>query len=342
MSVVKKGKKCPICGSHEQRLEEVRRGYELILCLRCKVSFTGNPDYRIDRYGSVYEGVSDEGLTDTGLYTYLSAGQRLRYETMAGVLPPPWLFPAEKIALRWLSRRLAKASLVLDIGCGTGRFLRAGQRAGFRMVGIEISEQTVRALRALGFDVRQGSAPTFDWREQPPDAITLFEVLEHLPDPVAVIKEIRQRFPAAALLASVPCPKRVDLKVRGHRGDADYPPNHYIRWSEKALRIAFEKAGYRKCNVVVPRPAGSEVLPGVGRLFGVIRHLSQGGRELEELPRSADLERTPTLDKKFIALAIVWGHWLYHIFGDVMGMPVARWYSKKGASSTSMLAIGVP
>ena len=70
---------------------------------------------------------------------------------------------------------------MIDIGCGTRRFLRALERTGFRAAGVEVSESLVHLSTSSGLEAVQGLAPDFPWNGVDPVAITFFEILEHIP-----------------------------------------------------------------------------------------------------------------------------------------------------------------
>ena len=82
---------------------------------------------------------------------------------------------------------------MLDIGCGEGHFLELAAARGHRAVGIDFSNTAVakaqaRGLRAYcgGFDElagHVGDAMRFD-------AVALFQVIEHLPDPAELLSAV--------------------------------------------------------------------------------------------------------------------------------------------------------
>ena len=73
---------------------------------------------------------------------------------------------------------------LLDVGCGTGEFLLLARGAGWDVTGIEIAEVGVEAARKAALPVRLGSLTTLDLPESSFDLVTLWNVLDFVPDPV--------------------------------------------------------------------------------------------------------------------------------------------------------------
>lgn len=192
---------CPACGSPEHRPTEEASGYHLVRCEACGLEYTQDPEERVEAYAHAYEG--DAILTEDA-YAYLSPAARLTLEERALFLPPPYLTPAERWVLRMIRRSIPPGSRVLDVGCGTGRFLRALRRAGLDPVGVDPAVNVVAALRRLGFEAHVGSIPGLDVSLDLISAVTAFEVLEHLPLPLEALAELRERFPDAPFGGSEP------------------------------------------------------------------------------------------------------------------------------------------
>ena len=123
-------------------------------------------------------------------------------------------------------------------------------------MGVEIGAAPVQLLRQRGFEVGCGSLEVVpsNWC---PEVVTLFEVLENLPDPAGFTAQIRQRFPSASFIVSVPSPKRW-TKAGTHRDPADYPPNHLTRWNRDSLERMLAAAGYTSVRVSFPMPSALE------------------------------------------------------------------------------------
>lgn len=331
---------CVACGSSEWDPVEQWHGFQIARCQECGLSFTLNPSYRPEKYRDAYKGEGDLPVPEKHAYVYAAPGERLRLESMAFVVPPPRLTPAERAALAWIEWEAPRGALVIDCGCGSGRFLRALKRRGFRGVGVEISPEVVNALNRSGLTAIVGKAPDFGWDSEPPFAITFFEVLEHLPQPVDVLKGLLERFPTVCILASVPSPNRPGLLLKGERSLSDYPPNHFLRWTVEALKRAFRRAGYKHVEVILPPPAGSEMLPGLGQLIWPLWR-RRGKRDGSNMKRETK-GRNVQLKERSKATSALWALWLYQRTMEIVGAPKAWVARRRGASAASMLVIAKP
>lgn len=75
---------------------------------------------------------------------------------------------------------------VLDVGCGDGAFLAALAARGYRVHGVDIDDGAVAAARARGVLAEQGAAG--DCEVAMFDAITLWDLVEHVADPRALVR----------------------------------------------------------------------------------------------------------------------------------------------------------
>jgi SAM-dependent methyltransferase len=164
------------------------------------------------------------------------------------------LFSAQFEAAEWILKNKAKS--VLDLGCGPGWFIAYLAKHGVDVRGAEIGSAPVSILRGRGFNVVQGSIEAIpsDWE---PSIVTLFEVLEHLPDPIGFVSQLKARFPKATFILSVPSPTRW-IKFGGHRDLADYPPNHLTRWNYQSLTRLLSQSGYSSIAVHDSKPIAIE------------------------------------------------------------------------------------
>jgi SAM-dependent methyltransferase len=144
-------------------------------------------------------------------------------------------------AVRWLRHRqlrtrcvqvtrLATSGRLLDVGCSTGLFLNEMQRYGqWELCGVEPSAEAARYARErFGLDVRQGRLEDAAFGEVCFDIITLWDVLEHLPDPGAAVERMRDLLaPGGRVILSVPNLDSIDARLFGPWWTGIDPPRHF-------------------------------------------------------------------------------------------------------------------
>ncbi len=105
---------------------------------------------------------------------------------------------------------LPASAKVMEIGCGLGQFIRAIKQARPELMcyGSDISETAITQAQALGDGVEYAlSTPDrLPYADQELDMVLIFDVLEHVPDPVSLLKESHRVLkPGGRLYAFVPC-----------------------------------------------------------------------------------------------------------------------------------------
>ena len=239
--------RCPLCQSPSHSTVETFGSLAILRCPECTLEFCDPLEYQRNDYDQAYK--------DESRKFYVPSASWLT-EAESNLPESKWmLFSAQVSALRWIQFTHPNGS-ILDIGCGSGWFLARAQQLGFKVHGVEVGSLPVKLLKEKGFEVECGSLEAIpaNWK---PDVVTLFEVLEHLPDPVGFLAQIRQRFSNSTFILSVPSPRRW-TKAGRHRDIADYPPNHLTRWNADSLHRALSQVGYSNVHVTHPSPSALE------------------------------------------------------------------------------------
>ncbi len=163
--------------------------------------------------------------------------------------------PEEDPRFRLFFEEAPPESGLLDLGCGDGGFLAlAAQRGYAPCFGLDHDERRAAAARARGLAVSTGDWPAL-LRSRAPGSlkvVTLFDVLEHLAAPRALLGEIRRVLaPGGRLVITVPNA----LRPRPFgREDFDKAPHHLTRWTPSALAGLLEREGFRVARMDAARP----------------------------------------------------------------------------------------
>ena len=156
-----------------------------------------------------------------------------------------------------------KTGRVLEIGCGAGHFLRAAQAEGYEAWGTEVSASGLARLRGEGFRVLEGDLPGLRLEGGAFDAITLFEVLEHLPDPGLYLGEARRLLrEGGALLLTTPNFDSLSRRLLGDRWRV-VDREHLVLFTTRGLRRGLERAGLRVSRIDSRNLDPLEVLRGL-------------------------------------------------------------------------------
>jgi SAM-dependent methyltransferase len=129
---------------------------------------------------------------------------------------------------------------ILDAGCGSGRFMVELAKLG-TVTGVELSDTSVSLARQrqLG-EVVEGSVLEMPFPENSFDLAVSLDVIEHLEDDLAALRELRRTVaPGGALLVTVPA---YQWLWSGH----DEINHHHRRYTRRSLQRVAEQAGWHQ------------------------------------------------------------------------------------------------
>jgi len=130
---------------------------------------------------------------------------------------------------------------LLDVGCGEGTFLLAARKEGWTVAGTEMNPALSHALELEVFE----DIEAFNGKRQF-DCVTLWHSLEHMRDPMAVIRSV---FPLLKrdgwLLAAVPDAEGWQARFSGQDWLHLDVPRHLYHFSRRSLRMLHEKCGFQ-------------------------------------------------------------------------------------------------
>jgi SAM-dependent methyltransferase len=134
---------------------------------------------------------------------------------------------------------------VLDVGCGNGKFLRAMRADGWEVSGIEPSPAGAeRARHDHGLEILCRNVLDVDMAGRRFDVITLWHVLEHVPEPAAYLRHVAQWLaPDGRLVVAVPNFAGVEARLTGPRWAFLDIPRHLFQFTPRSLALTAEQAG---------------------------------------------------------------------------------------------------
>jgi len=253
---------CPNCGDGAaQRPVTVRWGVRIVRCGGCGLVFA-NPQPSENELEQYY---GPE-------YFQQNADKFLRFP-----LPP-------EVALRFgryvkALKGVCPAGRVLDVGCGTGRFLWVAREAGYEVQGVELAAYAAELGRErLGLPIATGRLEAFE-ASRPFDAITMWDFLEHTSDPLAILQAAHARLvDGGHLCLTVPHVGSWWARLSGKRWVGfDKASEHLFYFTRTSLRRLLERAGFTPlrveahawvCTAGFLAERGGKLWPLGGRLLG--------------------------------------------------------------------------
>ncbi len=222
---------CPLCGSLQSR-EDQRRGATLLRrCQPCSMVFSESAEIPTDMYEEAF---ADE---DHRYHQYAHEADRVE----SGQHHVAWGWR------QFFSRTtpLPATPSLLDIGCSTGVFLSEARRRGWtQLTGNELSPSAAAVTRKLvGCDVWEDPIEQVPLPPESFTAVTVWEVIEHVPDPRGFVRRILELLkPGGYLAITTP-----NWESPWERATTDFfrmPPYHLSYWTPPTLTRLLQDAGF--------------------------------------------------------------------------------------------------
>ena len=129
---------------------------------------------------------------------------------------------------------------LLDVGCGYGFFLQEMKSRGWRAEGVEISQTGRQYVREKwGIHVYSEPLENLDIRENSFDVVTLFYLIEHVSDPLALLKKVNKILkPGCLILLRWPHTTPI-VRILGplsRKLDLYHTPYHLYDFSPKTMK----------------------------------------------------------------------------------------------------------
>lgn len=146
---------------------------------------------------------------------------------------------ALKNKLNLINSQQPQKGKLLDIGAGTGDFLLTAKNDGWETIGVEPSDRAKKIAKEKGISfVEEISA----LESNSLDVITMWHVLEHVPNLEHQIQELKRLLkPTGTLIVAVPNYKSFDAGHYETFWAAYDVPIHFWHFSKKSIQLLFER-----------------------------------------------------------------------------------------------------
>lgn len=210
---------CFVCNAKAAALGS-KSGFDLHRCPRCGFLFVHPlPESSLDIYTEDYFAGASGGH---GYVEYDRDKQAM--------------IPSFERYLDLIEKAYGKKGRMLDIGAATGFFLDLARKRGWESVGVEPSDHAASLGRGKGIDVRTGTLDTFEAPDHSFDVITLWDVIEHVPDPRETLRQARRLLrPGGIIAINTPDADSLWARVMGMQWHLVVPPEHLHLFGTRSL-----------------------------------------------------------------------------------------------------------
>lgn len=168
---------------------------------------------------------------------------------------------------------IGRKGRLIEPACGPGDFLLGAQIKGWEVRGVEMTESFVGEGRANGLDIEFSSVETSKYLDEEYDAIFMLAMLEHLYDPINMLKKAHKVLVPGGL-AVINVPNEVtslvnivgNIYVRSFYGknwtmslSPTFSPYHVVGFSPESLSYALDETGFD--IITLETISGVNVLP---------------------------------------------------------------------------------
>jgi len=285
---------CPLCSSENykkelcatDRLKVVSQKFDLVRCCNCGLLYQ-NPRVRSNDIGRFYP--ED--------YFKSRPGRNIRRESVS----------LKKAGLKAnvVENSCQGKGRLLEIGSANGDFLVEMRNRGWDVEGIEVSENGASySSEKYGLNVHSGTVKDFQGKG-PYDAIVLWGVLPHFPDPLYVYKKIFEMIsPKGKLIACFANEGSLAMEMMGQDWSHLDQPRHYCMWSEITYENLLSSSGFRIVKRLCSTDlwASNIILP---QLQGAIKN--RGNNILSRITRKIAIRINEIYTRKIEASALAQG-----------------------------------
>jgi 2-polyprenyl-3-methyl-5-hydroxy-6-metoxy-1,4-benzoquinol methylase len=221
---------CPLCGADAYEHKFKKDNLNVVRCKQCGCIYV-NPVFDTEKYFKAYK--SED---------YQKIGKKLS-ESSHDYRKER--FGKERVEYIEKFHNDTLPKTMLDIGCSTGFVLEVAKERGWDATGIELNPSSVEFARKRNLTVMDKPLEEINFSKKF-SAITLYDVLEHLPDPKKILHKVRELLEKDGnIFIYVPNYESASKELLGVQNSHFIWPTHHLTYfTPETLKEFLENNGF--------------------------------------------------------------------------------------------------
>ncbi|HDS16624.1 MAG TPA: class I SAM-dependent methyltransferase [Proteobacteria bacterium] len=246
---------CPLCASSQRRpafvgtdlLHGLPGRYEYVECRICGLIYQmplPSPEKIASFYPEQYDPYRPTSLKNKNRFEKAVLRDKYGYRHLDSSVPGWLSWCLAPLVLRDAVHFLGNHRL-LDVGCGSGRYLQSMRNLGWEVDGVEFNDGAAQTCRQAGLRVFAGELAQAGFADETFAVVTARHVLEHIAEPKAFVAEIfRILQPGGWLVLKTPNSRALARNWFGPKWYPNDAPRHLMLYSPANLRRLAQEQGF--------------------------------------------------------------------------------------------------
>lgn len=223
--------KCFLCGGRKFEIKYENKNYHIVSCSKDHLHFKIAKEKQVNLYNKNY----------FASYPYCN------FLNLNDIY-----FKNKLKTIKRLTKK--ETPRVLDVGCGWGDFLEVLQKEKTSYLGIDENQEAIEICKKKKLNCMKAQNG-IKLSDDNFDAITLFQTIEHLSNPLPLLRDCYKLLkPGGVLLITTPNNDSPLRKLSGHKWTVYNTNSHFVFYNKNSLRKTLKAAGFKKVEAKIDQP----------------------------------------------------------------------------------------